>query len=322
MHLPDFLIIGAPKAGSSALHGALARHPELFLTTPKEPKFFLCGGRPPDMASQRGPGDAHSAREWVWSYPRYQELFAGAPAGTVRGESTPFYLWDAAAHTRIRTLVPEAKLIAVVRDPVDRAYSNWAHLWCDGLETERDFLAACGREPERVLAGYAPFWRYLELGQYGEQLARLYENFRREQVLVVRYRRLIDEPAATLDEICGFLGVRTGVVKTVPHENVSTWVEPTRVNQALRSGVATGAALGRFAPPRVWRQASRPLLAALHRGGGVRPRLTEEQRARLLPHFATDIALLSELTGEDFTDWLSDRSRGAFVERRQAQLGA
>jgi hypothetical protein len=170
MALPDFLIMGAPKAGSTAVHQALVRHPELFLCNPKEPKYFLTGGQRPRRVDHRGPGDAHSAQEWVWQRERYERLFDAAPAGTLRGESTPFYLWDKAAHQRIYDAVPTAKLIAIIRDPVDRAYSNWTHLRSDGLEPEADFLAACRLEPKRIAAGYAPFWRYLELGRYGEQL--------------------------------------------------------------------------------------------------------------------------------------------------------
>jgi len=125
---PHFFLVGAPKAGTSALHAALAQHPQLFLSAVKEPKFFLCDGAPPDPLGQRGPGDAHSAQEWVWRRDRYEALFAGAPAGALRGESTPFYLYDRAAHRRIAQRVPDAKLVAIVRDPVDRAYSNWMHL--------------------------------------------------------------------------------------------------------------------------------------------------------------------------------------------------
>src|SRR5437867_68057 len=134
MALPDFFVIGAPKAGSTAVHAALVQHPELFLSSPKEPKYFLLDGRPPQRAQQRGPGDAHSAQEWIWRRDRYEALFAGAPEGTLKGESTPFYLWDKAAHRRLARTVPDAKLIAVIRDPVDRAYSNWTHLRSDGLE--------------------------------------------------------------------------------------------------------------------------------------------------------------------------------------------
>jgi Sulfotransferase family len=123
MTLPDFFIVGAPKAGTTALHAALADHPQLFLSRVKEPKFFLCDGPPPQSG---GPGDAHSYREWIWRREDYEALFEGAPAGALRGESTPLYLADHAAHRRIHELVPHAKLIAVLRDPVDRAYSSIA----------------------------------------------------------------------------------------------------------------------------------------------------------------------------------------------------
>ena len=132
--LPQFVIAGAPKAGTTALHAALATHPGLYLSPVKEPKYYLTDGRPPPRSGQRGPGDAHSAREWVWRRADYLALFAGAPAGTVRGESTPFYLYDRAAQARLAVDVPAVKVVVVVRDPVDRAYSNWAHLRADGLE--------------------------------------------------------------------------------------------------------------------------------------------------------------------------------------------
>ena len=316
MALPDFLIIGAPKAGSTALHVALAQHPDLFLSDPKEPKFFLCDQQPPDPAHQRGPGDAHSAREWVWDRGRYEALFANAPAGTLRGESTPFYLWDTASHSRIRALIPDVKMIAVIRDPIDRAYSNWAHLWCDGLEPESDFLAACRLEPSRAQAGYAPFWRYLETGLYGRQLEHLYTVFPREQVFVLRYRQLIDAARNTLDEIAAFLGVRAGLVSRVPRSNVSNWVPDRGVNRALRRVIRAGAVAGSHLPSQVWREAQRPVLAALHRGGRRRPPLTVEQRTTLLPYFESDVALLGRLTGVDYADWLNETGRGAFIERQ------
>ena len=140
--LPQFVIAGAPKAGTTALHAALATHPGLYLSPVKEPKYYLTDGRPPPRSGQRGPGDAHSAREWIWRREDYLALFDGAPAGTVRGESTPFYLYDRAAQARLAADVPGVKVIVVVRDPVDRAYSNWAHLRADGLEPEADFAAA------------------------------------------------------------------------------------------------------------------------------------------------------------------------------------
>jgi hypothetical protein len=274
MALPDFLVIGAPKAGSTALHAALARHPALFLSPVKEPKYFMLDGRRPARADHRGPGDAHSAREWVWRRDRYEALFDAAPAGVLKGESTPFYLWDRAAQRRIRRAVPEVRLIAIVRDPVDRAYSNWAHLWSDGLETIPDLIEACAAEEARVRRGFAPFWRYKELGRYGEQLEHLYTLFPREQVHVLRYKELVDDPRATLDRIAAFLGVETGVMDLAPSENVSTFVADTRLNGALRTAVRGGAAVGSAFRPQAWRRASVPLLWALKREPAQRPDLT------------------------------------------------
>src|SRR5450755_1273606 len=107
MALPDFFIAGVPKAGSTALHVALARHPALFMSAVKEPKFFLTDGPPP---AQGGPGDAKTYREHVWRRSDYEALFAAAPTWALRGESTPFYLHNRAAQRRIRAEIPGAKL--------------------------------------------------------------------------------------------------------------------------------------------------------------------------------------------------------------------
>jgi hypothetical protein len=311
--LPDFFVIGAPKAGTTALHAALARHPQLYLSPVKEPKFFLCEGPPP---SQGGPGDAHSYREWIWRPDDYERLFDAAPAGTLQGESTPFYLSDPRALDRIRQTVPEARLIAILRDPVDRAYSNWAHLWADGLETHDRFMAACAEEQNRTQAGWAPFWRYLETGLYGRQLSYLYSLFPRHQVLVLRYKWLVDEAPRTLDTVCRFLGVDEGVIVDAPAQNVGTYVPPTTTTRVLQGAMRGGAAVGRLFPPQVWRKASLPLLWAIQRAPQHRPELAAEDRAELMSYFADDISLLEEVTGWDLADWRRYREGGTYSVRR------
>jgi hypothetical protein len=311
---PDFLLIGAPKAGTTAVHAALAGHPRLFLTKPKEPKYFLCGEQPPPP--QHGPGDAHSAKEWVWDRQAYHRLFDAAPAEALKGESTPLYLADHDAHRRIAENVPGAKLLVVVRDPVDRAYSNWTHLWADGLEPVGDFMEACGLEEERVAAGWAPFWRYTWQGLYGRHLQHLLSVFPAAQVHVLRYRDLVDTPSATLDRICAFLGVETGVIDRLPDANVSSYIEPSLVNRSLQTMVRHGAAAGRHLPPEVWRSASRPFTWLLKRRGLQRPTLAETDRERLHHHFVEDIALLERLTGESFSHWLSERETGPYALRK------
>ena len=302
MALPDFLIAGVPKAGTSALHAALVRHPQLFLPGVKEPKFFLSDGRPPD---QGGPGDRQTYQEHVWRRGDYEALFADAPPGAVKGEATPFYLHDEGAHRRIRRLVPGAKLVLILRDPVDRALSNWAHLFGAGLEPESDFLRACDKEAERKRKGWAAFWLYQELGHYGTQVRRLFEHFPREQVLLMRYRDLRDTPVDALDRVTAFLGVDPGVVRDVPKDNVRPFVADTRVNAGIRLLLRTGGRVGHRFPVPVRRAVRTPLLAALHEGHVRRPKVTRAQRAALLPRFVEEIKLLETVTGDSYADWLS-----------------
>jgi hypothetical protein len=312
---PDALIIGSPKAGTSALHAALARHPQVYASPVKEPKYYLCDDAPPP--AYRGPGDAHSNQEWIWRRTDYEALFAAAPEKSVRLESTPFYLAVPNARRRIAEELPDAKLVVVVRDPIDRAYSNWMHLWVDGLEPESDFVAAWRAEDERIADGWAPFWHYRRMGRYGVQLADLLGRVERDRVLVIRYWQLVDRPVETLDRVVAFLGIAEGRLEAIPPDNSRPFVAPGLRPQLLGPVIRAGAAAGQFLPPQVWRRASRPLLSALQRGGDAhRPRLSVEQRSTLLQGCDDDITILEELLEESFADWRSPTGRGSFAQRR------
>lgn len=312
MAMPDFLLIGAPKTGSTALHVALSRHPQLFLSPVKEPKYFLTDGPPP---AKGGPGDARTYRRHVWRRADYEALFADAPPGTLKGESTTLYLGDPQAHLRIKRDIPEARLIAVLRDPVDRAHSNWTHLYSAGLEPESDFLAACRLEPQRLANGWAPFWGYTALGRYGEQLTHLFQVFDREQVLVLTYKELRTEPVAVLDRVCRHLGVETGVLTEIPSENVTNAVPPTRTNDLLRRGLRAGSlvadGVAAWLPEVVAQRVRGPVERFLQREQRRRVPLTPEQHAALVPRFDDDIRVLERLLDRSFAHWRDPRNAGA-----------
>ena len=315
MTLPDFLLIGAPKAGTTALHTALADHPQLFLSPVKEPKFFLTDGPPP--ARGGGPGDVQTYREHIWRREDYEALFAAAPPGTLCGESTPFYLYDRGAQRRIRELIPHARLIVSLRDPVERAHSNWTHLWSAGLEPLGDFLRACEAEDRRVAAEWAAFWHYTRLGCYGEQLDHLLALFPREQVHILRYRDMVDAPAGTLDGICRFLGVRQGILTRMPRENVTAHPDTSLAHVTISRLVRGAAAASRHIPGDAGAALTRPLERFLQRSARERRPLTWEQRQAVLPYFESDIRLLEKITEADFSDWLMPRERsGGLVGSR------
>ena len=244
MALPDFLIIGAPKAGTTALHAALATHPQLFLSPVKEPKFFLCDGDAPP------PGQARTGRR-----PQRAGVDLAAEP-TTRRSSTARRRPRCAARARRSTCTTgpptpaspapsrDAKLIVVVRDPVDRAYSNWTHLWSDGLEPIGDFLTACAAEEDRVGGWVGPVLalpaaRTLRRAARAP-VRRVPPRAGARAALPGRGRA----PQESLDAICRFLGVATGLAHTVPAENVHPFVRPS-----LRTSALSARRSGRGRPP-------------------------------------------------------------------------
>jgi hypothetical protein len=315
MSLPHFLLIGAPKAGTTALHLALSAHPEVFMSAPKEPKYFLTDdGRQPH--ARGGPGDAQTIRKQIWRRADYEGLFEPAPASSRLGESTTLYLQDPDAHHRIKAAIPEVRLVAVLRDPVDRAHSNWTHLHSAGLEPE-PFIRACELEDERARTGWAPFWRYVRLGRYGEQLTRLFSVFSRDQVLVLFYRDLRERPAPTMDLVCRFIGVTPGIVTEVPAANVTVASSRSWSNRLLSHVLRQGAAAGHRVPALVRENISGPVVRLLQREQRRREPLQPLERRLLIPRFEEDIRVVEDLLGVPLPHWRDERYG---IERRHLDL--
>ena len=273
---PDALVIGAPKAGTSALHAALARHPEVYASAVKEPKYYLCGDAPPPAYC--GPGDAHSQQEWVWRRADYLSLFDPAPAGSVRLESTPFYLYLPDARRRIAEDLPDVRLVAIIRDPVDRAYSNWMHLWVDGLEPEADFCEAWRAEEARDRrrlgarsgttsgwAGTASSWPTCSPGSTGTgcwcSATASWCPSRPGPWTGSR-------PSSAIE---------TGQVGVVPPDNSRPFVEPGLKAAVLGRVVRAGAVAGSYVRPEIWREARQ---AALPRAAVRRTRAATQAGTR------------------------------------------
>lgn len=227
--LPDALLIGAQRAGTTSLFRALAEHPQIVVGRRKEVHFF-----DHDSSWERG-------LDWYRAhFPFATDLAWRSRADGLRRvllEATPAYLFRPQAVPRIRQVLPEVKLLAVLRDPVERALSNWklAGEWGGQYapfeeEIEHELAVEEGRSvpgQERRPRGL------LARGRYAEQLERVYAHFPRERVRVLEAADLSDDPDATLAPVFDFLGLAPHVVRRAPPENRSQ--DRSGMSQALRS---------------------------------------------------------------------------------------
>jgi hypothetical protein len=195
--LPDFLVIGAMKAGTTTLFAALTQHPHVIRSRRREIHFF---------GSRFGRGEVWYRRH----FPTGLEL---RRHHAITGEGSTSYLAHPLAPERIHQVIPEIKMIALLRDPVDRAISNYFHEQRTGRET-LPIVEAFAAEDERLRRaaeepGQRPLGRlaYRKRGLYAEQLARYLHRFRREQLLVLRAESLFEGPRKTIDQVCRFLSI-------------------------------------------------------------------------------------------------------------------
>ncbi len=157
--LPDFLIIGAARAGTTALHSYLRQAPDIFMPAHKEPNFFAFED---EALACRGPG-AEFINNSVTRMADYRTLFAGAGPGQRLGEASPLYLYSPKAPERIAHHLPEVRMVAILRNPVDQAFSHFLYATKYRIEPIADFTEALRREEERMAAGWQPLFGYSQL---------------------------------------------------------------------------------------------------------------------------------------------------------------
>jgi Sulfotransferase family len=295
--LPDFLVIGAYKAGTTSLHHYLRGHPQIFVPERKEPSFFAFD-RLDDPGREQRLNPLWSAA--VRDLRAYEALFSGAVSGQRVGEVSPEYLKNPHAVDRIADRIPHVQLVAVLRDPVERAFSDFLMYRRDGREDTTDFAVALDRQEERRAGGLAT-GQYVITGFYGRQLAPYYRCFGRDRIRVVLSEDLHDDRAGTLAALFGFLGVEPGVTVAEEREFNRSGVPSNaavRLAYAARRRVAP--VLRGAVPAAVKQRADALLQRGLHR-----PHMSEETRARLRAVYRDDILALQDLIDRDLSDWLA-----------------
>jgi Sulfotransferase family len=312
--VPNFFIVGAPKAGTSALYAYLDQHPQIFMSPLKEPNYFASEIRPEHFGPQdreRVASEMQSLAAYlrsdmsekrfggmVSSWDDYLRLFQNVADEVAVGEATACYLWSQSAPRRIARQIPHARIIVNLRNPVDRAFSQYLQMVALG-RTRRPFREQITQSMRRDPEQFGSSWPLLEFGCYHQQLTRYLGEFPRSQVHISLYEELEREPARLLSELFAFLGVdplhRVDVsarhhVPTVPRLTATAYLlKKARIWPYLR----------KLAPNPLG-----PRLRALMVRSRASLVMDASDRAFLADYYRDEIEKLAVLLDRDLSAWL------------------
>lgn len=295
--LPNFFIIGAARSGTSSLYEYLRQHPEVFLSVPKEPMYFAF---PEQTVKFAGPGDGREINaKAVTRWQDYCALFRKAGGSAAIGEASANYLYSPCAAQNIAQKIPRAKLIAVLRNPVERAYSSFLYTLRDGREPLADFSAALAAEPERIANNWEHLWHYRHMGYYSRQIERYYACFPREQIKIILQEDLQNQVAKVVTAVFEFLAVD-------PSFKASTDVEYNQGGTPKNAWLNT-----LLTRPSPLKTALRPITPRFILDAYVRfkhqnlskPVLDSRTRSELLNGYLADIEQLEKLLERDLSHW-------------------
>ncbi len=225
LRVPDFFIVGHPKCGTTALYEMLRSHPQIFMPDLKETRFFSRELHP------RTPPATHPQ-----SLPDYLALFADARPDQKAGEASPSYLRSREAAGRIAELQPDARIVAILREPASFLRSLHMELMRDHVETEKDLRRALALEERRrrEIDRY-PGLVYSDYVQYTEQLRRYHAAFGRGRVLVLIYDDFRADNEATVGRVLSLLDIHDRAPVAIREANPTVRVRSPRLNELVRS---------------------------------------------------------------------------------------
>lgn len=299
MKRPNFFIVGAPKCGTTALSEYLRSHPDIFLCDPKEPHYFS-----EDMDQHR----------YVKKLDSYLDLFQHAAEDKkIIGEASVGYLFSDVALSNIYNFNPNAKIIAMVRNPIEAAISSHRQLLYARYENEPDFENAWRLQASRKLGQNIPstcrapaFLQYADACRFGRQIERLMRTFPDKQIKVIVFDDFISDTAKVYREVLDFLELphdgrdsfpRINEAKQPRSEWMARWIsasKPLAVRLGMRFRALTGVNL-------------LPLMRkalVLNEDKALKTGISEAFHRELAESYREDVALLSTLLKRDLSSWL------------------
>lgn len=208
MPYPNTFIVGAAKAGTTSLYAYLAQHPEVYMSPVKEPHFF----------SKVTPSkEQEHFIPVVNDEKQYLALFNNAKGAKVIGEASPSYLWDLNTAERIFEKSPNARIIIILRDPVERAYSHYLMDVRDGIQ-KAPFFEAITEDYRKDKKGWGISHLYVELGMYFSQVKQYLDVFGKNKVCVLMFEEFVQDPRKILEYVSVFLEIELERVKNINTE--------------------------------------------------------------------------------------------------------
>lgn len=270
---PTFLVVGAAKAGTTSVYHYLGEHPGIFVPAGKELNYLA--HHPAKHSPLQGPDVTY--KKAVRSREQYLQVFSGAPEGSVIGEVAHIYLYAEESPGIVREALGSPRIVALIRNPADRAYAHFAFHRELGLEPLATFEEAVEDEAARIQGGWDPAYHYVRRGFYGSQLGRYYRLFPESGIRVYKFEDFFRDPLESLADLYGFVGV-----------------DPTFVPDVTRKFMPGG-------DPRTLQYVSSP-----NEGLPEAKPIASETRRGLMETYAEDIREAERLTGLDLSDWLDE----------------
>jgi len=285
-----FFIIGAAKSGTTALNDYLRQHPQICMASKKESHYFAFKDQLPIF---NGPGDLKS-ENIINSKEQYFSLFNCNETTKLYGESSVFYLYYQHVAENIYKYNPKAKIIVLLRNPIDRAFSNYWYLKNKGREDSISFSEAIEKENHRKNNNWEPIWFYTELGLYYNQLLPYYQLFPSENILVLIYEDFRKYNKESLSMVCRFL-------------HVSTNYSFEEVNPKI-SGIITNRTVNAFVKNALFRKSIKIFLSdtkwnILKKKYYRKPEIKEYEQKMLSDFYKKNNEKLSQLIQNDLSIW-------------------
>lgn len=304
--MPNFFIAGTGKAGTTSLYHYLRQHPQIYMSPVKEPCYFAPEVRLDNLSDAhhryirlRSTEQMGRPPGWLFStWEEYLQLFGEVRDEVAVGEASVIYLWSEAAAANIAARVPAAKIIIMLRDPAERAFSQYLHQVAVGLTrcSFREHIDACLRNRDKRISACHPL---LEIGLYEEQVKRYLDRFPRENIRIYWYEEDWKQPERLLADIFQFLGVDPAFRSDTSRKKLERQapIFPFAYHLAMRLDITHQ--IGRLLPSNL-QLALRKLL--FKRGASLK--MEAADRGFLVEYYRNDIQRLGSLLQRDLTGWL------------------